>query len=79
MIANGTVLVREGHPQLAYDTAGSLKPVHGTTLHAVLVLPLVAEFTRVLGRPERRRYRAVIAASGLYLIATVVALWLSTR
>ena len=79
MIAKGTVLVREGNPQLAYDTAGSLKPLHGTTLHAVLVLPLVAELTRALGWPERRRYRAVMAACGLYLVATVAALWLSIR
>jgi hypothetical protein len=79
MIVKGTVLVRQGHPQLAYDTAGSLKPLHGTTLHAVLVLPLVARLTRVLGWSERRRYRAVVAATGLYLVATAVAGWLSLR
>lgn len=79
MIAKGTVLVREGDPQLAYDTAGSLKPLHGTTLHAVLVLPLIAELTHVLGWTEQRRSRAVIAASGLYVVATAVSLWLSLQ
>ncbi|MEV6851906.1 hypothetical protein [Actinoplanes sp. NPDC051411] len=77
MIVKGTTLVRESHPEQAYETAGFLKPVHGVTLHAVLVLPLVAEVARLLGWSERRRYQAVAVASGLYLAATAVALWLS--
>jgi hypothetical protein len=78
-IVKGTVLVRQGHPQLAYTTAGYLKPLHATALHAVLVLPAVARVARLLGRSERQRYRAVAVASGLYLVATVIALWLSLR
>jgi hypothetical protein len=79
MIANGTVLYRSGHHQEAFDTAGSWKPVHGVTLHAVLVLPLIAEAGRLLGWTEQRRYRAVTAGTGLYLAATLVAVWLSVR
>ncbi|MBY8873278.1 hypothetical protein K7640_15695 [Micromonospora sp. PLK6-60] len=79
MIVMGVALVRAGEPQLAYDTAGFLKPLHGTTLHAVLVLPLIAEVTRLLGWPEHRRHQAVAVASGLYLAVAVGALWLSLR
>jgi hypothetical protein len=78
-IVKGTVLVRQGHPQLAYTTARYLKPLHASALHAVLVLPAVARVAPLLGRSERQRYRAVAVASGLYLVATVIALWLSMR
>jgi len=77
MIAKGTILVREGEPQQAYETAGFLKPLHGVTLHGVLVLPLVAEVTRWLGWSERGRYQAVAVACGLYLAASAGALVLS--
>jgi hypothetical protein len=42
MIARGVPLARGGQAQLAYDTAGSLKPLHAVALHAVLVVPGVA-------------------------------------
>ncbi|MCO5967672.1 hypothetical protein [Actinoallomurus soli] len=77
MIAKGEVLIRSGHRQEAYDTAGSLKWVHGITLHAVLVLPALAVLLNALGRPPERRYRAVAAATGLYAAAAVVALMIS--
>ncbi|MEU8238534.1 hypothetical protein AB0C07_09835 [Actinoplanes missouriensis] len=77
MIAKGTTLVREGDPQQAYQTAGFLEPLHGVTLHAVLVLPLVAEMTRWLGWPERRRYRTVTVACAVYLSTSLGALALS--
>ena len=47
--ATGAVMVARGRPrvaqraaQLAYDTAGSLKPLHAVAMHAVLVLPALA-------------------------------------
>lgn len=78
MIVKGSILYRTVSPQIAYATAGSLKPVHAVGLHAVLVLPLIAEGARlVLGWSEHRRYRAVVAGTALYLAATVVAVVVS--
>jgi hypothetical protein len=77
MIAKGEILIRSGHRQEGYDTAGSLKWVHGITLHAVLVLPALAVLLASLGRPPERRYRAVAIAIGLYVVATVVTLVIS--
>lgn len=77
MIAKGQILIRSGHRQEAYDTAGSLKWVHGITLHAVLVLPALAVLLASLGRPPERRYRAIVLAIALYVVATVVALVIS--
>jgi hypothetical protein len=79
MIAKGTVLVRSGHLQQAYDTAGTLKPVHGVALHAILVLPVVAEVARWLGYDEPRRYRAVLLATGVYVAATLLAVAISVH
>jgi hypothetical protein len=79
MIANGTLMVRGGDPQRAYETAGSLKPVHGVALHAVLVLPAIAEVARLLGWSEQRRHRIVMAATVGYVVATLIAAWLSLR
>ncbi|MEV8515416.1 hypothetical protein [Dactylosporangium sp. NPDC051484] len=79
MIAKGTVLYRSGEEQRAYDTAGSWKPVHGVALHAILVLPLVAEVGRLLGWNERRRHLVIVGATGLYVVATLVAVWMSVR
>jgi hypothetical protein len=42
MIARGVLAIRSGNPQLAYNTAGSLKPLHAVAMHAVLVLPGLA-------------------------------------
>ena len=39
MIARGVLATRSGNPGIAYDTAGSLKPLHAVAMHAVLVLP----------------------------------------
>ncbi|GAA0320557.1 hypothetical protein NE235_18150 [Actinoallomurus spadix] len=77
MIAKGEVLIRSGHRQEAYDTAGSLKWVHGLTLHAVVVLPALAVLLTALGRPPERRYRTVAAAIGLYAAAGVATLVIS--
>jgi hypothetical protein len=77
MIARGEVLIKTGHRQEAYDTAGSLKWVHGVTLHAILVLPAVAVVLAMRNWPVERRSRAVTIAIGGYVLATVVALVVS--
>lgn len=77
MIAEGVRLARGGDPQLAYTTAGALKPVHAVTMHAILVVPALAFLLRFVDWPERRRTKVVWAAVGLYtvLIAIVWALF----
>lgn len=77
MIARGTVLVRTGHAQEAYDTGGFLKPVHFVTLHAILVLPAIAVLLTRMGWDESRRFRAVRGATWLYAAATGAALALA--
>ena len=77
MIVKGTALSRTGHPRQAYETAGFLKPVHGVALHAILVLPLVAEAGRLLGWSPARRHRAVVVAAGIYVLATLIAIGIS--
>ncbi|MCP2267754.1 hypothetical protein [Actinokineospora diospyrosa] len=42
MIARGVVAARTGDPQIAYTTAGALKPLHAVAMHAILVVPAVA-------------------------------------
>ncbi len=69
---------RSGQAQLAYDTAGRLKPLHGVALHAVLVLPALAWLLSRTTWPEHRQltvvrigvvvYTAVIAAVALTLL-----------
>jgi hypothetical protein len=62
MIGRGVVAARGGDPQLAYTTAGALKPLHAVAMHAILVLPAVAwplQFTRW---PEAHRMRVVKTA-----------------
>lgn len=73
MIAKGTILYRTVSPERAYESAGSLKPVHGVALHAILVLPLLAVTLEAAGWPEPRRHRAVRLATCLYILATVIA------
>jgi hypothetical protein len=77
MIAKGEILIKTGHRQEAYDTAGSLKWVHGVTLHAVLVLPAIAAVLAARGWSTARRTRAVTIATGVYAVATVAALVVS--
>ncbi|MDQ6727580.1 MAG: hypothetical protein M3066_15625 [Actinomycetota bacterium] len=77
MIARGEKLVKSGHLQAAYHSAGSLKWVHGVTLHAILVLPALATVLAYLGWDEDRRARAVAGATGLYVMATIAVLAVS--
>ncbi|MGI5127958.1 hypothetical protein ACQEVB_14195 [Pseudonocardia sp. CA-107938] len=62
MIARGVVEVRAGLPQLAYDTAGSLKPLHAVAMHAVLALPGLAWLFSLTSWDDRRRLALVRVA-----------------
>ena len=72
MIARGMLLVFSGHPQVAYDTAGSLKPVHGVAMHGILVLPLLAYALSFVDWPEPRRLQIIRVASAAYVLLTVL-------
>jgi len=72
MIARGMLLVFAGNPQAAYDTAGSLKPVHGVAMHGILVLPLLAYALSFVDWPEQRRLHIIRVASAAYVLLTIV-------
>lgn len=67
MIAHGMTLVRAGHADAAYATGGSLKPTHAVTMHAILILPLLAWLLSFVDWPEQRRLNVVRLASAGYL------------
>jgi hypothetical protein len=69
MIAIGMTRVLGGDQQDAYAAGARLKPVHGATMHAVLVLPALAFLLARADLSERRRVQVVWAAIGLYAIA----------
>ena len=77
MIARGVLEARSGNPQLAYDTAGSLKPLHAVAMHAVLVLPGLAWLLSHAPWEERRRLTlvriAVVADAVLTLVVGIEA------
>jgi hypothetical protein len=74
MIANGMRLVFAGDPQAAYATGGAFKPTHAVTMHAILVLPMLAWLLSFANWTERRRVNVVlIAAAGYLVLAGVVA------
>lgn len=75
MIADGVRLSRGGHPQLAYTTAGALKPVHFVAMHAILVLPALAWLLRFTDWPERRRTRVTRVAVAAYAVV-VAGTWI---
>jgi hypothetical protein len=75
MIVRGTTLVRTGHRTAGYDEAGFLKAFHGVTLHAVLVLPLLAWWLAHRGIADPRRRTLIVAgAVAVNLTAAVVVL-----
>jgi hypothetical protein len=71
MIARGEILIKQGHRSAAYDTAGFLKWTHAVTLHAVLVLPLLAWWLARTPRPEADRVRIVKRATAAYVVAAL--------
>ena len=68
MVARGVVEARGGQAQLAYDTAGSLKPLHAVAMHVVLVLPALAWLLAHTSWAEARRLRLV----GVAVVADAV-------
>ncbi|MGW3956009.1 hypothetical protein ACWEKM_35010 [Streptomyces sp. NPDC004752] len=69
MIARGVVLTRAGHQVAAYHSTAPLKPLHGVSLHAVLVLPALAWLLSRTSWSERARRRVVAIAIGCYAAA----------
>ncbi|MGI8900303.1 MAG: hypothetical protein ACR2HA_05130 [Nocardioides sp.] len=75
MIVRGTTLVRTGHRTAGYAEAGFLKAFHSVTLHAVLVLPLLAWWLAHRGIADPRRRTLIVAgAVAVNLTAAVVVL-----
>ncbi|MER7641422.1 hypothetical protein [Streptomyces sp. NPDC126522] len=69
MIARGVVLARTGHQEAAYHSTAPLKPLHGVSLHAVLVLPALAWLLSRTSWSETVRLRVVTVAAGCYVVA----------
>jgi hypothetical protein len=74
MIVRGVLEVDGGHQQRAYEVLGFLKPVHGVSLHGVLVLPALAWLLSFTGWDEPRRTRIVAVAVAGYSVAIAAAL-----
>lgn len=72
MVARGVTESRSGAARLAYDTAGSLKPLHAVAMHAVLVLPALAWLLAHTAWAEERRLRLVGVAVAADAVLTVV-------
>jgi hypothetical protein len=72
MIGRGVVAARGGDPQLAYTTAGSLKPLHAVAMHAILVLPALAWVLRFTRWPEAHRLLVVKIAVAADAVLTAV-------
>jgi hypothetical protein len=59
--------------QAAYASTGFLKPAHAVTMHAILVLPMLAWLTSFLPWSPARRLRTVAwATAGYTLMAAAV-------
>jgi hypothetical protein len=70
MIATGTAA--RDNPQLAYTTAGFLKPAHAVAMHAILVIPGLAWVLTFTRWPERGRLALVRLGVAGYLLLTAV-------
>ncbi|MFK0025870.1 hypothetical protein [Streptomyces sp. NPDC090798] len=73
MIARGVVLTRTGHQEAAYHSTAPLKPLHGVSLHAVLVLPALAWLLSHTAWSDRTRQRVIHSAVGCYAAAVLAA------
>jgi hypothetical protein len=74
MIAHG-VIATQGHSQdAAYHSTGAIKPLHGVSLHAVLVLPALAWLLSLTTWSRAVRHRVMLAAVWMYVAAAVGAL-----
>lgn len=74
MIARGVIEANTVSQEAAYQAAGFLKPVHGVSLHGVLVLPAIAWLLTFTTWPQPRRTRAVALAATCYALAIAAAL-----
>jgi hypothetical protein len=74
MIATGIGRALSGDQQSAYLAGRALKPAHGVTLHAIVVLPVLAWLLARIGRPEPERFRLVALAVTGYVLASVAAI-----
>lgn len=74
MIARGVIDTRTGHQSAAYHSTGALKPLHGVSLHAILVLPALARLPALTRWSAAARERLVRAAALCYAAAAVGAL-----
>ncbi|TDD81634.1 hypothetical protein E1293_18205 [Actinomadura darangshiensis] len=77
MIARGVTKVESGDQQAAYHIVAALKPAHFVTMHAILVLPLLAWLLTFTGLAEARRVRGVALASAAYWIVAAVVIVVS--
>ncbi|MFF9818094.1 hypothetical protein [Streptomyces sp. NPDC014006] len=76
MIARGVVLTRTGHQEAAYHSTAPLKPLHGVSLHAVLLLPALAWLLARTPWDAAVRRRIVAMAVGAYAAAVAgTAVW----
>ncbi len=71
MIADG-VRTSRTDPELAYTTAGALKPIHAVAMHAILVVPGLAFLLRFARWPERRRLAVVGLGAVAYSLLLIV-------
>lgn len=72
MIARGVILTRTGHQLDAYASTAPLKPLHGVSLHAVLVLPALAWLMSAgTAWSKEVRERVVLAGVWAYGVAVV--------
>ncbi|MEU6658647.1 hypothetical protein [Streptomyces sp. NPDC046821] len=73
MIARGVILTKTGHQEAAYHSTAPLKPLHGVSLHAVLVLPALAWLMSRTAWSERTRITVMRAAVAGYTAAVIAA------
>ncbi|MEU9471905.1 hypothetical protein AB0D78_35930 [Streptomyces avermitilis] len=73
MIARGVVLTRTGHQEAAYHSTAPLKPLHGVSLHAMLVLPALAWLLSRTPWSDPWKQRLMYVAVGTYAAAVLAA------
>ncbi|MYW67233.1 hypothetical protein GTY65_24660 [Streptomyces sp. SID8379] len=73
MIARGVTLTRTGHQEAAYHSTAALKPLHGVSLHAVLVLPALAWLMSRTTWTDRAKESAMWIAVAAYGVAVLAA------
>nr|CTQ92299.1 hypothetical protein [Kibdelosporangium sp. MJ126-NF4] len=74
MIATGVTEVRSGNAELAYLTAGALKPAHAVPMHAILIMPGLAWLLGLTRWPEETQVlitRIAAAGYGLLIAGTI--------